>query len=401
MKDRIILHIDMNSYFASVEQQANPFLRGKSVGVCAYLSDNGTIIASSREAKEKGIKTGCKVGQAKALDPNVILLENEPAKYRSTTEKIFKILGDYTDTLEPYSIDEAFLDLTGWVENLEEARVLALKIQSRIKKEVGEWMHSSVGISTTKFLAKFAGDIAPKKSILVIDKNNMNSILKKRKLTDAWGINVKTEEKLKLLGIKNLLELKNYKPDSIKRFMGMNGYYLWANLNGIEVSSINQGSRQVKSIGHSYSLKEGHSDKEYLLKVIYKLCEKTGRRLRLMNMEAGSLSLGITYFYGQSMRRSFKTKESLFRTEDIFLNVESVFLEQNINLPIKNLAISVSRLSPNSNQMSFFENNIDKKNLSLALDKINNKYGEYTVVPGQMFGMSGVAQDRIGFRKAV
>ena len=181
MKDRIILHIDMNSYFASVEQQANPFLRGRSVGVCAYLSDNGAIIASSREAKEKGIKTGCKVGQAKALDPNVILLENEPAKYRSTTEKIFRVLREYTDTLEPYSIDEAFLDLTGWVENLEEARVLALKIQSRIKKEVGEWMHSSVGISTTRFLAKFAGDIAPKKSILVIDKNNINSILKKRK----------------------------------------------------------------------------------------------------------------------------------------------------------------------------------------------------------------------------
>ena len=93
---RIILHIDMNSYFASVEQQANPFLRGKAVGVCAYLSPNGCIIASSMEAKKKGIKTGCKVRDAKKLDPSTILLENEPAKYRSTTERIFNIFTDYT-----------------------------------------------------------------------------------------------------------------------------------------------------------------------------------------------------------------------------------------------------------------------------------------------------------------
>ena len=116
-KQKIILHIDMNSYFASVEQQANPFLRGRSVGVCAYLSDNGVIIASSIEAKAKGIKTGTKVREAKVLDPSIVLLENEPAKYRSATEKIFRILSDYTDTVEPYSIDEAFLDMTGWVKS--------------------------------------------------------------------------------------------------------------------------------------------------------------------------------------------------------------------------------------------------------------------------------------------
>ena len=113
-KNKIILHIDMNSYFASVEQQANPFLRGRSVGVCSYLSERGCIIASSVEAKAKGIKTGCRVFEARQLDPEVILLENEPAKYRSTTEKIFKTLRSYTDKVEPYSIDEAFMDLTGY-----------------------------------------------------------------------------------------------------------------------------------------------------------------------------------------------------------------------------------------------------------------------------------------------
>ena len=109
--EKIIIHIDMNSYFASVEQQANPFLRGSSVGVCAYDSPGGVIIASSKEAKAKGIKTGCKVRDAKLIDPDVMILENEPAKYRSTTEKIFSIFKSYTDRIEPYSIDEAFMDM--------------------------------------------------------------------------------------------------------------------------------------------------------------------------------------------------------------------------------------------------------------------------------------------------
>jgi DNA polymerase-4 len=155
----------MNSYFASCEQQANPFLRGKPVGVCSYLSKNGCIIASSMEAKKFGVKTGCRVLDAKILCPEIVLLENEPAKYRSITEKIFPILSEYTDTLEPYSIDEAFLDLTGWVADLAEAKKKGEEIQRRIKKEVGEWLKSSVGISHTRWLAKFASDIADKDSV--------------------------------------------------------------------------------------------------------------------------------------------------------------------------------------------------------------------------------------------
>jgi len=390
----------MNSYFASVEQQANPFLRGRAVGVCAYLSDNGTIIASSMEAKVKGIKTGCKVREAKLLDPGVVLVENEPAKYRSTTEKIFNILKEYTDTVEPYSIDEAFLDLTGWVKTLEEARVLAEKIQERIRSEVGEWMYSSVGISTTKFLAKFAGDIAPKKGVLVIN-NNLDEILRDRPLTDAWGINRKTEEKLCSLGIKSLLDLKLYNPDLIRRKLGRWGYYLWANMNGLEVSHVSQGSRQVKSIGHSYSLKNKSSEKEYILKVFYKLCEKAGRRLRALGLEAEGISISVLYVYGGHIGKSFKTKERMFRTEDIFSNVEYFLSTIQIQGRVRNLAISVTRLSSSSGQMNIFEDNLSKKDLSLALDKINDKYGEYTISPGRMFNMDDVARDRIGFRKTL
>lgn len=400
MSKKIIMHIDMNSYFASVEQQANPFLRGRSIGVCAYLSENGTIIASSMEAKQRGIKTGTKVREAKILDPHVVLLENEPAKYRSTTEKIFNILYDYTNVIEHYSIDEAFLDLTGFVKNFDEARYKAEEIQSRIKKEVGEWLNSSVGISWTKFLAKFAGDIAPKKSVLVIkDKHQLESILEGRDLKDAWGINVRTENRLRMLGIRNLLDLKNYNKDKIRRVLGRWGYYLWANVNGVEISTVTEGREPAKSIGHSYMLKNQTMDKEYLKSVFYKLCEKTGRRLRSSDREAEGISMNITYINYSVVSKSFKTNKKMFTTDEIFSEVEKFFNQLRLIDKVRGLAVSVSRLSPVSGQLNLFEDNMVKKDLSRALDKINDKYGEYTVIPGKMFGMDNVARDRIGFRK--
>lgn len=389
----------MNSYFASVEQQANPFLRGRSVGVCAYLSPGGCIIASSREAKARGIKTGCTVRDAKKLDPNVFLIENEPAKYRSTTEKIFNILGQYTDTLEPYSIDEAFLDLTGWVKNFRDAQALAEKLQGRIKKEVGEWLNASVGISWTKFLAKFAGDIAPKAGIFVIHPGNLDSVLYERPLTDAWGIGERMAARLYQIGIRNLLELKKYNSDNLRRILGRWGYYLWANVNGEEITSVHSGSPAPKSIGHSYCLRKKTDDKRHLLSVYYKLCEKTGRRLRDMETEAESIAIGLAYLRDGGVYKHFKVKNKMFTTEEIYKPVCEFLEKLYMPMPARMLAVSVSTLSPVSSQMSLFEDNLSQKDLSRAVDKLNDKYGEFTVIRGIMFGTDNMARDRIGFRK--
>jgi DNA polymerase-4 len=402
MKQRIILHIDMNSYFASVEQQANPFLRGRAVGVCAYLSPGGCIIASSVEAKHKGIKTGTVVREAKKLEPKIVLLENEPAKYRSTTEKIFNIFKDYTDKVEPYSIDEAFLDLSGYVKNFEEAGNKAREIQFRIKSEVGEWLNSSVGLSWTKWLAKFASDIAPKKSVLMIEnKNKLNYHLEESKLTDAWGINYRMEVRLNLIGIKTLLDLKHYSQSKIKHYLGRYGYYLWANVNGEEITKVERGVKPAKNIGHSYCIPKKTGDKEYLSTILYKLCEKTGRRLREQEREAENLSVYLAYTRGGGVGQSRKTKDKLFTSEEIFREANYFLNKTKLIFPIRMVAVSVGRLSPVTSQMSLFEDNLSVKELSKAMDKINNKYGEYTVVRGRMFGSDNIARDRIGFRKTV
>jgi len=397
--NKIILHIDMNSYFASVEQQANPFLRGKPVGVCSYLSPGGCIIASSVEAKAKGIKTGCRVREAQELDSKVVLLENEPAKYRSTTEKIFRILRRYTDTVEPYSIDEAFLDLTGWTKDFSRAFKMAEEIQKRIKNDVGEWMNSSVGISWTRWLAKFASDIAPKKNILVINPENLEHYLMTHELQDAWGINFRMEARLNALGIRSLVDLKKFNPDNIRRALGRYGYYLWANVNGLEVSAVSRGSPTPKSIGHSYCLPKRTTDKKYLGSVLYKICEKAGRRLRNQDLEAEQISVYLAYIRSGGDGQSHKTPEKMFTTEEIYRYAGGFLERTKLLMPVSMLAVSVGRLTPVSSQMSLFENNLSKKELSRAMDKLNDKYGEYTVIRGRMFGTRDMARDRIGFRK--
>jgi DNA polymerase-4 len=398
---RIILHIDMNSYFASCEQQANPFLRGKPVGVCAYLSKNGCIIASSIEAKKFGVKTGCRVFEAKQLCPEIILIENEPAKYRSITQKIFSILSDYTDAIEPYSIDEAFLDLTGFAHNFKEAKTIAAQINQRIKKEAGEWLKASIGISETRFLAKFASDIAEKDSILVIEKEKAYKFFD-REVTDAWGINTRLQIRLNALGIFTLNDLRRYPVANLLLVFGKVGYYLWANVNGIELEGVKNEQRlRPKSVGHSYCLSRRTKDKNYLLAILLKLCEKTGRRLRKLECEAQTICFGFSYLHGGGFYKVKKLKNPVFETKNIFFEAKKLFLENEWQEQISFLAISLSNLIPLQNQASLFQDNLALKKLSLSMDQINDKYGEHTVFLGTMYGTEKYARDRIGFRKTI
>jgi len=389
----------MNSYFASVEQQANPFWRGRSVGVCSYLSPRGCLIASSMEAKARGIRTGCRVQEARRLDPRIVLVENEPAKYRSVTAAISQILNRYTDRVEPYSIDESFLDLTGWAKDYQEADNIGRKIQQEIRQEVGEWLYSSAGIAWTKWLAKFASDLAPKKGrLLIASQAGLEEILRGRALTEAWGIAERTAARLRELGIHDLLSLKRSDPAVLRRAFGLAGYYLWANVNGREITVVSAGRTEAKSLGHSYCLPRKTTDKDYLWPMLYKLCAKTGRRLRASGREAAGMAAFCAYAGGGGAGWRWRTRQALFTDEEIFREISLWFSPLKILLPVRMLAVSVFRLRPMSGQLSFWADGRLRR-LALAMDKINDRYGDYTVRAGLLYGLDKAAPDRIGFRK--
>lgn len=414
MLPRVILHLDMNSYFASVEQQANPFLRGKPVGVVATLTPNGCIIASSTEAKAKGIKTGCRVREARAIDPRIILIENDAAKYRTVTSGIMRILRSYTEDIELYSIDEAFLDLTGFVRTFDDAARLSEEIRRRITAEVGEWLKCSIGLAPTRWLAKFGSDIAPKGTTLVLRHDNLQEHLDPRILTDAWGIAHALQRRLNLLNICSLGDLRRYPVENLMTVFGILGYELWANVNGLEFARI-QEQRLPKSIGHSHVFARKAADMTYAKAILAKLCEKAGRRLRALDLEAHGLWIGYGLSSGYQPATAPHINDQrgggakslaspIVDTRDIFALAWEMLTSSLPRGRVPNyLAMTLFRVRPHVDQLELWpRGKQDSPALAEALDHINDTYGDFTVTRGSFWGLNDRdVPDRIGFRKTV
>lgn len=410
MMPRVILHIDMNSYFASVEQQANPFLRGKPIGVVATMTPNGCIIASSIEAKAQGIKTGFRIRDARLINPHIILIPNDAAKYRTVTSGIMRILKSYTEDIELYSIDEAFLDLTGFIESFDQAEKISQEIRQRIVREVGDWLQCSIGIAPTRWLAKFGSDIAAKSSTLVLHQENLTEHLEGRRVTDAWGIAKNLERRLHLLNIYTLGDLRRYPVANLMEVFGILGYQLWANVNGIEFTSVHH-QVMPKSIGHSHVFSHRADSMEYPKSVLAKLCEKAGRRLRALDLEAHGLWLGyglpdrIREKYGRSGGGGAMTLPSpIIDTRDIFrLSWEALVADLPPGALPNYLSMTLFRLQPRVEQLELWpRGKKDPPALAAAVDTVNDKYGDFTVTRGSFWGLTdNDVPDRIGFRKTV
>jgi DNA polymerase-4 len=271
-----IMLIDMDSFFASVEQQATPSLRGKPVGVCASFHPGSCLIAASKEAKVLGIKTGTLVGEALKRCPDLNIIGADPMKYREVNHKINKIFYDYTDKVEEYSIDESFLELNLDNKYLNSKQFLSYKtlknkqdfehlnlehsdlfrisdlefrifsntlavavdIKKRIKEEVGEWLTCSIGIGENKFLAKLASDMDKPDGLMVLWKDQLPLVYQNIKLRDLWGIARGWERRLASIGITSPIDLLSFPVQNLISIFGKPGYYIWQRVNGLEIDAI-------------------------------------------------------------------------------------------------------------------------------------------------------------------
>ncbi len=397
---RVILHLDMNSYFASVEQQANPFLRGKPVAVLATMTSHGCALASSKEAKAFGVKTGIRADEARQRCPQITFVEVDPAKYRSTTKRIFTILTEYSEAIEPYSIDEAFLDLTGAAPSLEAAAQLGYEIKQRIQDEIGEWLTCSMGVATTRWLAKFGGDTAPKGGLVILHRGNIGAYLTGRDVQEAWGIAAATAARLNALGIFTLDQLMVASPVNMLETMGMRGYELWANVNGVELGGL-ETPRPPKSIGHSHVLRVRTRDPRFHKGLVARLCERAGRRLRELGLEAHGVYAHASLELRGGIGGSRKLGVGISSTPAMFRAIWAM-LEPGVRVDRPTYyAVGLFRLRPMTNQLSLF-GALKSSALARAMDALNNKYGEETVVQGELLRLEDHhAPDRIGFRKTV
>ena len=391
------MHIDINSCFATIEQQANPFLRGKPVVVAAFATDRGCILASSIESKRLGIKTGMRVFEGKKIYPKLVVLPPDPWKYRNVHLKLRRLISEYTDDFVPKSIDEFSLNLKDY-SILKQCLLesVAKEIKRRIKKEIGEWITVSIGIAPNRYLAKVAAGLQKPDGLVEINKGNFLNVYSKMKLIDLTGIKNRNAARLNSVGIYSVLDFYNAPIWKVKAaFHSITGLYWHMRLTGFEIDNVEFGRR---SYGNSVSLGANISKTEDLSPILARLIEKMCTRLRGAGYKAKGIHLALIYKNGSWWHKGRLLSQSHFDSRDFYMVAMRLLIEANHDSPVLNIAVSCFGLTKERPlQLGIFEDMERKYSLVSAVDTVNTRWGGFTVGSARSFGGDGIVLDRIAF----
>lgn len=426
-----ILHIDFNSYFATVEQQANPKLRGQPIGVTGGDRLERTVLgAASIEAKKFGVKTGMPIWQARKLCPQIILVQGDSDKYLEVTKRFLSILKDYSPYLEVFSIDEAFLKVTGnseqetvikncnlgpvscSLENQTQLIGIAKEIKRRIRFEIGEWMSCSIGISYNKLMAKLAGSLKKPDGLVVIpDQKTAIQVLDQIELDQICGIGPGIKKRLNSMGIFNFQTLRLVPLTALLAAFKSYGQTLYNISRGIDYSPVipfyEKG--EVKSIGHRHTLTQDTADLLEIKQILLKLTELVARRLRAKNLQGKTIhcwyrqTLNPAHQYtptsevgviGHLGFTAYNMQITVSYTSDgleIFKAAWKIFQNLWHNESVRMLGVSVSNLKPLAPQnLSLLPEAKKQETIIKTLDKVNNKYGEFTLQRGTLLNTTSI-----------
>jgi DNA polymerase-4 len=395
-KPPTLLHIDLNSCFATIEQQANPQLRGKPIAVAAYKSPSGCILAPSVEAKRLGIKTGMRVKDGKLLCPGLIVLEPDPWKYRNVHLKLKKLLSDYAENPIPKSIDEFVLNLEGFPSFKKGPVWVGGDIKKRIKDEIGEWITVSIGIGTNRFLAKTAAGLKKPDGLETIDSKNYAEVFSGLELSNLCGIKTNNIVRLNKAGIFTVPDFYNVEPKTLQNaFHSVTGYYWYLRLKGWEIDDVEFGRN---SYGNSVALYENYQTPEELSPILIKLVEKMSGRMRKAGYRSRGVHLSLLYKNGAYWHKGMSADEYLFASGDIYKRAYKILTCSPYKYPVHTIAVSCFNLQKAEYlQLSMLEEIGKKESLTKALDQIAEKWGNFVITPAKMLGSENTVRDRISF----
>lgn len=394
-----IMHIDLNSCYAIIEQQANRLIRNKPVGVAAYSSPGGFIIASSYEAKRLGIKL-MRIRDAREITKDIIILTPDPEKYFDAHRRFKAVLERYTNEVTPKSIDEFVIDFRGSAA-LRAGRSLVevgQQIKRDISKELGEYVTVNIGIAPNRFLAKVAAGLDKPDGLDVIRAEDILNIYGQLDLMDLPGINHRYKARLNMAGIYTPLDFLETPMPRLKKeiFKSVVGYYWYLRLRGYEIDAE---KFKTRSFGNDYAVGNKTSDPVEIAKLIMKLAEKTGRRLRKHDYQAHGVFLGLGFENHSWWNKSRRIQAGLYATQDIYLQLMRLFQQVAIPARLTHIHIAVFDVVPATPiQTGLFDGSrLDTRSLAIASDSINNRYGEFTLIPAEMAGMSDIIIKRVPF----
>lgn len=400
--DPATLVVDLNCAFASIEQQHDPALRGRPLAIAAYATDAATIVSSSREARDLGIRTGMHVYEAKAILPTVLIREPNPPLYRSASDQLIEIMERHSPDVLRMSIDEASMNIAGTpgLEKLGPEGV-ARAIKKAIREEVGEYVTASVGVSTSIWMAKQASNLDKRDGLQRIDHSNLISVFDRLELTDLSGIAEATARRLLKAGIHSPIEFLRATSPRL-RLAGMHPEVAdgWGRrLRGFEVGAFESAPR--KSYSHSHVLARATSSQRELEELLMRLSDMVGRRLRAAGRRGRVVSVGVVYRpQGGHFSRQSTLVKPISTGDEIYQAALRLLAARDRRLLVGTLGVGLAGLTDGeAGQLDLFAEPARprRERLEEAVDAIRDRFGEAAVQRSRLLGRAPVVRDRIAF----
>jgi len=377
----MILHIDMDAFYASVEQRDDPSLLGKPVVVGGSAEGRGVVAASSYEARKYGIYSAMSARRAKQLCPHAVFIRPRIDHYAAVSQQIRQILEEFTPLIEPLSLDEAFLDVAGSESLLGSAVEIGQQIRMRVQKRLH--LTASIGVAPNKFLAKIASDLEKPNGFVVVASDQIQSFLDPLPVGRIWGVGKVTEQTFKRFAITTIGQLRQLSRESLNDLFGSSGEHYWQLSHGIDNRPVVT-DREAKSISNETTFSEDIRDIDDVKAWLFMLVEQVARRLRSHDRTGRTIDLKIRFSDFKTLTRSLTLSTST--------NITSELLEAGIellcnrlpkdHLPIRLIGFGVSQLDqPGMVQLQLFDEaeREQQRSLDKVADQIAKKFGKHAL----------------------
>ena len=386
MRHKTIIHLDMDAFYPAVEVLDNPALQGKPI-IVGGGKERGVVSSASYEARRFGVHSAQPIATALHLCPHGVFLPVRMARYKEVSERVFTIFHRFTPLVEPLSIDEAFLDITGSIRIFGKPEEIVQKIKKAIKEEIG--LTVSAGIAALKFIAKIASDLNKPDGLTVVLPEQVKEFLEPLPIDKLWGVGKTTQKALALLNVRTVGDLSRIPLEVLEAKFGKHGTHLHLLSIGIDEREV-ETEREVKSIGHEETYPEDTVNVETITREILSLSTRVAKRLRHEGFTGRTVTLKVKYHDFAQITRSSTLPESTDDGREIFRHCLHLLEKTEAGKrPIRLLGVSLSHLNSSEakRQRSLFDNGTahqKDKNLNRALDTIQEKFGEDSIVPGTL-----------------
>ncbi len=387
---RIILHSDLNNFFASVECRLQPDIADKPVAVAGSEAErHGIVLAKNFIAKKYGIRTGHTLCEARALCPDIVFVSPHYELYEDFSKRAREIYKSYSELVEPFGIDECWIDISFLTQSFKEAESIAIEIKEKIKKSLG--ITVSVGVSFNKIFAKLGSDIKKPDAVTVISPENYKDVVWKLPVEDLLFVGRATKKKFFNLNIRTIGDLALYSPEILEYTLGKNGLMLYRNANGLDSSPVSAVTQKtiIKSVSNSTTPPRDIITESDARITLYALCENVSSRMRRYGLICDTVKLGIRDTSLRCAERQIKLEYPNRTAASLFDGAFSLFKSNRFNeIPLRSIGVSACGISEDSyEQMSLaplYLKTIRREALESATDSIRAKYGSQAIERGIM-----------------